>query len=275
MSNTKPPIWFYLLKDGYGHTLLRGPVYREEIIRQISTGTITGNTQVRIGQNANWKPASSSDILKPYLDQEKYQIKHKYTKENIKRNSTLILMLLVVLIVTAISLSNRHSFPKPESLTNAPQHDIINQKAELTIKPCIATKEGIIEATNIIRRDNGLSPLVENPFLNQIAHQRLEDMFKYQYFAHVSPTGEKHSTIAQRIGYHYKRLSENIASIGDSPTDAEFLNGWMQSPGHRSAILDNEVKEIGVAVRNGRFKYGISAIGVQIFGLESPPINSH
>ena len=268
-----PPIWFYLVKDLYGHTQLRGPVYREEVIRQILSGTITDDTQVRIGQEANWRPASSSEILKPYLDKQKIKVKHNKTHEKIKRNSAFILGFFMLLILTAISVSNRPYFRKFSLTTDSQKYETMTPKLKVSIKPYVATRGGIIKETNKIRQKNGLPPLVENQLLNQIANERLEDMFKYQYVAHVSPSGEKYSTIAQRIGYHYKKLAENIASIGDSATDAEFLSGWMQSPGHRSAILDNEVREIGVAVRNGHFKYGVSTIGVQIFGLESPEID--
>ena len=265
MQSAKPPIWYYLLTDIYGHDVLRGPVYREEIIKLISDGVITENTQVRIGQDAKWKPASSSEILTPYLDKQKKQIKYNVSTEKIKHFVAPVLFSLLIIMITAISLSNRPYFHKPKA-----QFVTTSLKPELSIKPTVATRKGIIEETNRVRRNNGLPPLVENQLLNQIASQRLEDMFKYQYFSHVSPTGEKDSIIAQRIGYHYKRLSENIACISNYPTNSEILSGWMQSPGHRSSILDREVKEIGVAVRNGRFKYGVSTIAVQIFGLQSP-----
>jgi uncharacterized protein YkwD len=281
MFDPKAPLWFYLT-NAYGHDALRGPVSFEEIVLQISEGTITGDTQVRLGENALWKTASSSDTLKPYIDNQQRQINSLQRQEKIKRNAPLLILILI--IGTALSLLDLPSSRNPEKIreqrsesTIIPINNPILPAPGPTINPSAATNKGIVEATNIIRQNHGLPPLTENPLLNQIANERLEDMFKYQYFSHESPSGEKHSTIAQRIGYHYKRLAENIASISNSPnspTDKEFLDGWMQSPGHRSAILDNEVKEIGVAVRKGYFKYGETTMGVQIFGLESPPIGN-
>jgi uncharacterized protein YkwD len=134
-----------------------------------------------------------------------------------------------------------------------------------------ATKDGIIKATNANRRNKGLRPLAENALLDRIAAKRLEDMFQKQYFGHESPSGEKASTIAKREGYRYKIIAENIASISTADASAEaFLLIWMRSPGHRANILDPEIKEIGVAVREGRFKDETAWIGVQIFGLKSP-----
>jgi len=132
-----------------------------------------------------------------------------------------------------------------------------------------ATKDGIIKATNTIRHNKGLPPLAENALLNRIANERLEDMFQKRYFAHESPSGEKASTIAQRVGYRYKLIAENIAFIITDATDEEFLLIWMQSPGHRANILDPEIKEIGAATRKGHFKDGNNWIGVQIFGLRA------
>jgi uncharacterized protein YkwD len=134
------------------------------------------------------------------------------------------------------------------------------------------TRDGIITETNRARQENGLPSVSENDLLNRIAAERLDDMFRKQYFAHISPTGEGEADIAQRIGYRYRRLSENIASIGPYATDQKFMNGWMQSPGHRRNILDSEVQEIGVAVRKGFFRGSEAWVGVQIFGMQSPPV---
>jgi uncharacterized protein YkwD len=134
-----------------------------------------------------------------------------------------------------------------------------------------STKEGIIRETNKARHHNGLPSLIENDLLNQLAAERINDMFQNQYFGHVSPSGDKYTKIALRLGYPYKRISENIAYMTLYSTDQKFVNMWMQSPGHRRNILDSDVKEIGVAVRKGYLKGNDTWVSVQIFGLQSPP----
>lgn len=122
------------------------------------------------------------------------------------------------------------------------------------------------------RSENGLDKLKENPLLNAIAEERARDMFEKQYFAHDSPTGEGDADVAQRVGYRYKKIGENIAK-GWYLNDKKLVDGWMQSPGHRKNILYSEYDEIGVAVVKGRFEGDEVIIGVQIFGRQSPPVD--
>jgi hypothetical protein len=46
----------------------------------------------------------------------------------------------------------------------------------------------------------------------------------------------------------------------------------MQSPGHRENIMNEEVRDIGVAVRKGFIKGQEQWIAVQVFGLLSLPV---
>jgi len=133
------------------------------------------------------------------------------------------------------------------------------------------SKRAIIDHTNNVRAQNGLPPLTENPLLDSIAEARVKDMLEKQYLAHVSPTGEQASDIAQRIGYRYKVIAENIGS-GDFYSNQKVVDGWMQSPGHRNNILSSEVQEIGAAVQKGKMKGTETCVAVQIFGLQSLPV---
>jgi hypothetical protein len=98
-------------------------------------------------------------------------------------------------------------------------------------------------------------------------------MFQKQYIGHVSPTGEQASDHAQRLGYHYKIIAENIAS-GNFLNNQKVIDGWMQSPGHRQNVLSPDIKEIGVAIDRGQFQGANSWIAVQIFGLQSLPVST-
>jgi hypothetical protein len=133
------------------------------------------------------------------------------------------------------------------------------------------TVRGIIFNTNKARQEiGGLPPLSENSLLNTIASERLKDMFEKQYFAHQSPTGEAVTDVAYRTGYHYKILAENIGMGLNS--DEKMVQGWLQSPGHRENIVRPECAEIGVAVGRGLMKKQDVWLGVQVFGLQSPPV---
>ena len=97
-------------------------------------------------------------------------------------------------------------------------------------------------------------------------------MFEKQYFAHVSPFGEQASDIAQRIGYRYKIIGENIGS-GRFFTNQKVIDGWMQSPGHKKNILSTDVQDLGAAIIKGNMNGQETWIAVQIFGLQSPEVS--
>lgn len=136
----------------------------------------------------------------------------------------------------------------------------------------VLNRESIIDLTNKARGLNGLPALSENQLLNAIAETRARDMFEKQYFAHVSPSGDQASDVAQRIGYQYKIIAENIAS-GRFLTNQKVIDGWMQSPGHRKNLLSSEVKELGAAIIKGSMSGQETWISVQIFGLQSPSVS--
>jgi uncharacterized protein YkwD len=142
--------------------------------------------------------------------------------------------------------------------------------------PSIARKaltgNAIVDLTNNARAANGLPPLDENHLLNSIAQSRARDMLEKQYFDHVSPTGEQVSDLAERVGYHYRIIAENIGS-GDFISNQKIVESWMQSPDHRENILSTEVREIGAAVLKGSMKDSETYIAVQVFGLQSRPVS--
>ena len=129
----------------------------------------------------------------------------------------------------------------------------------------------VIYLTNKAREGNGLPPLLGNHLLDAIAHARAKDMLEKQYFAHISPTGQQASDLAQEFGYAYKIIAENIGS-GHFYTNQKIVDGWMQSPGHRENILSSDVRDMGAAVVKGNMKGKETYVAVQIFGLQSPPV---
>jgi hypothetical protein len=133
------------------------------------------------------------------------------------------------------------------------------------------SKEAIIGLTNDARMAEGLTVLAENPLLDVIAEARARDILDKQYFGHVSPTGEAASHLAQRIGYRYRMIAENLAA-GAFTTNSKIVDCWMQSPGHRKNILSSRMREMGASVVKGRFNGAETWVSVQIFGLRSAPV---
>jgi len=131
----------------------------------------------------------------------------------------------------------------------------------------VLLKSKIIIETNLQRQGNGNLPaLKENTILDQAAAAKANDMFLNQYFEHVSPSGVGPGDLAQKYGYDYIVEGENLI-LGNFSSEADLVQNWMDSPGHRANILNNRYTEIGVAVIKGTYKGETVWIGVQEFGL--------
>lgn len=131
----------------------------------------------------------------------------------------------------------------------------------------VLTKAKIIAQTNIQRYNNGLlPPLLENAKLNAAAKAKAEDMFKNQYFEHVSPSLIGPGELVKSYGYDYIVTGENLI-LGNFESEQELVQLWMDSPGHRENILNDRFAEIGAAIIKGNYNGQTVWIGVQEFGL--------
>jgi uncharacterized protein YkwD len=128
--------------------------------------------------------------------------------------------------------------------------------------------EKIIELTNQKRAELGLAPLVNNPSLNEVAQRKAADMFAFNYWAHVSPSGRDPWSFFKEVGYKYIYAGENLAR--DFMDSASVVEAWMNSPTHKDNIVNPNYKEIGVAVVNGTLNGVETTLVVQVFGTPPP-----
>lgn len=138
-------------------------------------------------------------------------------------------------------------------------------QSDSQIKGAALTREGVIEQTNIQREKYGLPPLKENLKLDASAEAKAKDMFKNQYFSHISPSGVGVSDLAGNEGYDFIVIGENLA-LGDFASDSDLVQAWMNSEGHRENILNKDYRDIGVAVEMGEYQGRITWMAVQHFG---------
>lgn len=107
---------------------------------------------------------------------------------------------------------------------------------------------------------NGIAALSLDPELTKAANIRAQEIATL--FSHTRPDGRKCFTVLDQIGYSYWSAGENIAAgYGNS---SAVMNGWMNSPGHRSNILNAGFKRLGVGyvyIPNSEYGY----YWVQIF----------
>lgn len=122
----------------------------------------------------------------------------------------------------------------------------------------------IITLTNAQRNQNGLPKLVENKKLDQAAASKAVDMFANDYWAHYSPQGKSPWNFINGAGYKYTYAGENLARDFDDANSV--VVAWMNSPSHRSNMLDTNFREVGVAVAGGRLGGREGTLVVQMFG---------
>ncbi|MBI3342131.1 hypothetical protein HY024_03330 [Candidatus Curtissbacteria bacterium] len=122
----------------------------------------------------------------------------------------------------------------------------------------------IIDLTNDKRKENGLGQLTENQNLDKAAEAKARDMFANDYWAHYSPQGKSPWDFINASGYKYVFAGENLARDFDDAKSV--VDAWMNSPSHRSNLLDHNFREIGVAIEDGKLGGREGILVVQMFG---------
>ena len=101
----------------------------------------------------------------------------------------------------------------------------------------------VIRLTNIERVKAGRSPLQYHAGLQRAAMVRAEEITRK--FSHTRPDGTDSSTALYENGVSCS-CGENIAAGQKTPE--AVVRAWMNSPGHKAAILDPDATHIGVGV---------------------------
>jgi uncharacterized protein YkwD len=98
------------------------------------------------------------------------------------------------------------------------------------------------------RTARGLSKLIKHDKLTTAAQRHSDDMVKRRFFDHVNPDGKTEADRVRDPGYNWRFVGENIA-IDSSPLTV--VKRWMDSPGHRSNILNRHYKDFGLGLAKG------------------------
>ncbi len=109
-----------------------------------------------------------------------------------------------------------------------------------------ASEQQILDITNVIRVKHGLARLKWDEDAAKVAFGHSKDMKDNKYFSHVS---KKYGTLKDRLekgDVKYREAGENIAyNYVDGPAAVE---GWLNSEGHRKALLSPDYTHLGVGV---------------------------
>lgn len=122
-----------------------------------------------------------------------------------------------------------------------------------------ADEQEVFKLINEQRVKNGLTALIIDNELQNVARVKAKDMIENNYFSHNSPTYGTPFEMIKKYGISYKTAGENIA--GNS-NNVKAVDAWMNSSGHRANILNNSFNFTGIGVVQSP-KYG--KIYVQMF----------
>jgi hypothetical protein len=131
----------------------------------------------------------------------------------------------------------------------------------ITIDPPanVSRESSLLSETNRARAAHGLAPLEPNEGLARAARGHAQEMALLGFFSHNSPTPES-ATLGHRLaraGVPSTRAAENL-SLLRGHAEAEIARaavaGWLDSPGHRAALLHPEYTHVGFGAFDGAAK---------------------
>ena len=139
------------------------------------------------------------------------------------------------------------STPKPESKPEVKPEDTASS---VDVE---AAKQEIVELTNQLRADNGITALRIDDKLMQAAQVRAEEMAANSKVTHTRPDGSNYTTVTN-VPY----VSENLTEVADLYMQQQkkalpeaALMAWSNSEGHRKNMLNQNVSAIGVGIAKG------------------------
>ncbi len=133
-----------------------------------------------------------------------------------------------------------------------------------------ASRKSMICLTNYARHRKGLKRYKVNSKLTRSATRKSEDIVRCNDFSHEA-CGRKFTYWFDKVGYTDSpgwSAGENIAwGSGSFGNSRAIFQAWLNSPGHRAAILSKDYREIGIGVTDGELEGELGArTWVQHFG---------
>ncbi len=104
----------------------------------------------------------------------------------------------------------------------------------------------LLADTNQSRDTEGITSLRLNTRLAVAAQAKAQDMASTNYWSHTAPDGTQPWSFADKAGYQYQALGENLA-YGFVGSD-DVVRGWLNSQEHRTNMLDPAYQDVGFGV---------------------------
>lgn len=176
------------------------------------------------------------------------------------------LAFLLLLIATSLLLAASGLLPSPlpgsdsaeaRSRLVAPAKVCPDRSARGGAAQIKRARKSMMCLVNYARKRKGLRKYRKHSKLAWSAKRKAADILRCNSFSH-NACGRKFDFWIKRSGYASRRgwtTGENIAwGSGNLGNVRSIFRAWMNSPGHRSAILDGEFTDAHAGVVSGRMK---------------------
>ena len=134
-----------------------------------------------------------------------------------------------------------------------------------------AMKQDIVDRTNAIRREQGISALTVNAKLMQAAQVRADEMAASGIYSHTRPDGRKSNTVtdSRYTGENIHSISELYLEQQQKTLSEAVVNLWSNSKAHADNMTSSRYGEIGVGLACGVNQNGLDCwYCVQVFLLD-------
>ena len=134
-----------------------------------------------------------------------------------------------------------------------------------------AMKQDIVDRTNAIRREQGISALTVNAKLMQAAQVRADEMAASGIYSHTRPDGRKSNTVtdSRYTGENIHSISELYLEQQQKTLSEAVVNLWSNSKAHADNMTSSRYGEIGVGLARGVNQNGLDCwYCVQVFLLD-------
>lgn len=113
-------------------------------------------------------------------------------------------------------------------------------------------KDEIIELTNEVRAENGVTSLAKSDLLMEIAQQRADECANMGEMSHVRPDGSYYSTIFEEHGLdRFEMQYSEILCWGQTSSAEKAMDAWVNSGGHFASMTASNKTLVGVGVARG------------------------
>lgn len=154
---------------------------------------------------------------------------------------TSIIVLLTLAVITYLTANNFHTVRTTITITPT-----VTPTPTQGVLPAsdLQKVQHMIGLINAIRKQYGLSQLIELSTLDRSASMKAQDMADHNYFSHTDSHGRDFTAFFQDAGW-FNKDAENLAE--NYLTDEQTIQAWMNSPEHKANILQPNAIYAGYA----------------------------